>query len=67
MVQPMKMVIGRRRSSLMSKSEVSVAAEIRPLFHSDMAMLMLNMAEFRVSGSSAMYWLNPSVTHAGRC
>ena len=66
-VQPMKIVMGSRRSSRMSKSEVSVAAAIRPLFQSDMAMLTLNTAEFRVSGSRAIYWLKLSVTQAGRC
>jgi len=55
MVQPMKIVIGRRRSSRMSKSEGSVAAEISPLFQSDIAMLTLKTALLRVSGSSAIY------------
>jgi hypothetical protein len=47
-MQPMKIIIGVHRSSLISRSDVSVAAKINPLFHSDIAVLRLNTVLLRV-------------------
>ncbi len=65
MLQATKTAMRSRRNSLRSKSEVSVAEEIRGLFQGFIAMLTLNTALFRVSGSKATYWLKPSTIHRG--